>query len=150
MVVMRSLPEINITTSHSYEIHYKQPRSESSPACSWPTWTRGDTVRISPRRYRYQCESCGNGFGRQSKSVDLLKQRCAQCGGGIVLLGAFNRDGEALKSREPTAFARFVQARLSQPHPPSTRRARVTSPRLGCRRTWARSGRSSRAGATAS
>jgi hypothetical protein len=75
---------MEVTTCHSYEIFYK---------------------------YRYSCEGCGHEFGRQSKSVNLARQRCGRCHGTLRLLGACNRDGTvtAAKTREPSAFANFVK-----------------------------------------
>lgn len=64
-------------------------------------------------KFRYGCDSCGNEFGRQSKSVDVERQRCGRCHGKLRLLGAFNRDGTPAKAREPSAFARFVKDNFS-------------------------------------
>ena len=49
----------------------------------------------------------------QSKSVDLVKQRCAICRGKLKLLGQMNHDGTPAKAREPSAFAKYVQAHYS-------------------------------------
>ena len=94
----RALPGMRISTCHNYEIFYK---------------------------YRYGCEGCGAEFGRQSKSVDLQRQRCGRCRGTLKLLGAFNRDGAPAKAREPSAFAGFVKARygpLKRARPRATHR----------------------------
>ena len=40
-------------------------------------------------------------------------QRCGQCHGKLRLLGGFNRDGTPAKTREPSAFARFVKDNFS-------------------------------------
>ena len=42
-----------------------------------------------------------NAFGRQSKSIDVERQRCARCHGTLRLLGSFNRDGTPYKPRAP-------------------------------------------------
>lgn len=82
-IFTRHVPEMEVSTCHSYEIYYK---------------------------FRYSCSSCANTFGRQTKSVDLARQCCARCKGKLALLGAFNRDGTQMKEREPTPFAHFVKA----------------------------------------
>ena len=76
------VPGIAITTCHSYDIHYK---------------------------YRYRCTGCNVEIGRQSRSIDLERQRCGRCKGRLELLGAFNRDGTPAQSRAPSAFARYVK-----------------------------------------
>jgi predicted SprT family Zn-dependent metalloprotease len=82
-IFTRHVPEMEVTTCHSYEIYYK---------------------------FRYVCSSCANTFGRQTKSVDLTRQCCARCKGKLQLLGAFNRDGAQIKERGLTPFAQFVKA----------------------------------------
>ena len=52
---------------------------------------------------------CGATLGRQSKSIDVVKQRCGRCKGTLRLLGAFNRDGTQAKPREPNGFAKYVK-----------------------------------------
>ena len=82
----RAVPGMKVSTCHSYDIFYK---------------------------FRYECDGCGNGFGRQSKSVDLVRQRCALCHGKLRLLEQTNADGTPAKRREPSAFAKYVQAHYS-------------------------------------
>ncbi len=84
--VERKVPGTKVSTCHSYEIFYK---------------------------FRYACDGCGHQFGRQSKSVDLARQRCGRCRGTLRLLGSFNRDGTPAKPREPSAFAKFVKENYS-------------------------------------
>lgn len=84
----RRVPGMAISTCHSYDIHYK---------------------------FRYGCQgACGAEIGRQSKSIDLARQRCGRCGGALALLGAFNRDGTPAQSREPSAFAKYVKEHFSE------------------------------------
>ena len=45
----RVVPGMSISTCHAYDIHYK---------------------------FRYSCTSCAAEIGRQSKSIDLARQRC--------------------------------------------------------------------------
>jgi predicted SprT family Zn-dependent metalloprotease len=85
-IFTRHIPEMEVTTCHSYEIYYK---------------------------FRYVCSSCANTFGRQTKSVDLGRQCCARCKGKLELLGAFNRDNTQMKERGPTPFAQFVKAHFA-------------------------------------
>ena len=64
---------MQVSTCHSYDIFYK---------------------------FRYECTDCGQEVGRQSKSVNLDRQRCGRCKGELRLLGAFNRDGTPAKARD--------------------------------------------------
>ena len=81
------MPGMVVSTCHNYEIFYK---------------------------FRYGCaKACGYEIGRQSKSIDTARQRCPRCRSGLELLGAFNRDGTPAKSREPSAFAKYVQGHFS-------------------------------------
>ena len=82
-----AVPGLVVSTCHSYDIFYK---------------------------YRYGCLACGNEFGRQSKSIDIERQRCARCHGSLKLLGTFNRDGTPAKPREPSAFAKYVKEHFAQ------------------------------------
>ena len=60
-------------------------------------------------KFRYGCETCGSELARHSKSLDVERQCCAICHGRLRFLGTFNKDGTPAKTREPSAFARFVK-----------------------------------------
>lgn len=79
--VERRVPELRITTRHTFEVH---------------------------TRYRYSCMSCGQAYGRHSRSIDLRARAC-QCGGALRFDGAFDRSGKPLHPVPAPAFAAFVQ-----------------------------------------
>jgi predicted SprT family Zn-dependent metalloprotease len=68
------------------------------------------------KKFRYRCTSvgCEVVVGRHSKSVDVRRQVCGACGGGLEFLGAFRRDGTPMRRRRPNAFARFVKLRFAR------------------------------------
>jgi predicted SprT family Zn-dependent metalloprotease len=84
--VEERVPDLNVTTRHSYAIH-----------C----------------RFRYSCEKCGTTFGRHRR-FDVGSRRCGSCGGRIRFDGEADRNGEELRptrtvsKRDPPPFARFV------------------------------------------
>lgn len=58
-------PDIEVTTCHTYEIHFK---------------------------YQWQCTTCGNIYGRHSKSIKIEKVLCGKCRKGrLVYLGRNKR-----------------------------------------------------------
>ena len=70
----------DITTCHSYEIKTK---------------------------YRYQCDGCGNIFGRHSKSIDQSKHSCANCGGRPLLISDNTSTSNTPRKLNP--FPTYVQ-----------------------------------------
>mmetsp|Transcript_34092 Transcript_34092/g.80342 ORF Transcript_34092/g.80342 Transcript_34092/m.80342 type:complete len:680 (+) Transcript_34092:17-2056(+) len=83
---MAKLPASSVTTCHAYEIH-----------C----------------RFRFECTDCSQVYGRHSKSIDLVKQRCGRCRGVLRFVGAFEQDGTPVKARQPTAFAGYVKTHFA-------------------------------------
>ena len=94
--VEAAFPDLTITTCHSYAIRYK---------------------------YHYTCSSCAFVYGRHSKSIDVLTQRCGKCQGFLVLhvqsdastptSSKSHHQGRGVskvkKKRAPNAFALFVK-----------------------------------------
>lgn len=73
---------LDITTCHQYEIFYA---------------------------FRWQCTVCTVEYGRHSNSIDVAKKVCGQCKGRLTFLGRFKPDGSVVKSRQPSAFSKFVK-----------------------------------------
>ena len=81
---MSSFPDLNVSTCHTYDIHYK---------------------------YQWQCcnDWCGRIYGRHSNSINTQKQACGICSGKLGFLGKFNADGTPCKTRAPSKFSLFVK-----------------------------------------
>jgi len=81
---MEVYPDLNVSTCHTYDIHYK---------------------------FRWQCKNdwCGRIYGRHSNSINVDKQACGICSGRLGFLGKFNADGTPAKSRGPSKFSLFVK-----------------------------------------
>lgn len=81
---MEAYPDLNVSTCHTYDIHYK---------------------------FRWQCSNdwCGRVYGRHSKSIDVDRQACGICSGRLGFLGKFNADGTPQKTRGPSKFSLFVK-----------------------------------------
>ena len=95
---------LRVTTCHRYDIFYP---------------------------WKYQCEAatCGRVVGRHTDSLDVVTASCAQCGGRLVRLGKFTREGKAVE-RPLNGFASFVQlnyARAKTPHTPHREVMRMLS-----------------------
>ncbi|GMI11765.1 hypothetical protein TrVE_jg8623 [Triparma verrucosa] len=74
--------DVVVSKTHGYEIEYK---------------------------YKYKCQSsfCGRVFGRQSKSIDVLKKVCGDCKGKLVLV---EKDGVTpKKAKKLTEYQKFVK-----------------------------------------
>ncbi|KAK9861778.1 hypothetical protein WJX84_009911 [Apatococcus fuscideae] len=80
-------PDLNITTCHSYKIHYA---------------------------FRWQCTNaaCRRIFKRHSNSIDVAKQVCGACKSKLQSLGRFQADGTPARTRAPTPFSLFVKERF--------------------------------------
>ncbi len=68
---------------------------------------------------------CAQEVGRHTDSLDVAVGRCGRCGGRLVRLGKFARDGTPVAVREATGFAAFVQAqqaRVRAEHPGTPQR----------------------------
>ncbi|KAK9837857.1 hypothetical protein WJX74_006363 [Apatococcus lobatus] len=80
-------PDLDITTCHSYEVHYA---------------------------FRWQCTNaaCRRIFKRHSNSIDVSKQVCGACKSKLQSLGRFQADGTPARSRAPTPFSMFVKERF--------------------------------------
>jgi predicted SprT family Zn-dependent metalloprotease len=83
---MAALPDVGVTTCHSYEIH-----------C----------------RHRFACVECAQPYGRHSKSLDVARHRCGRCRGALRYIGAFEPDGTPVKTRAPSQFATFTKANFA-------------------------------------
>ena len=97
----RRLPSLSISTCHTYAIYY-------------------------PWRYRCSSPHCGQEVGRHTDSLDVDASRCGRCGGRLVRLGKFARDGTPVAVREVKGFAAFVkaqQARVRAENPGTPQRA---------------------------
>ena len=81
---MEKYPDLNVTTCHTYDIHYK---------------------------FRWQCANdwCGRVYGRHSNSINVKKQACGICSGKLNFMGKFNADGTPQKARAPSQFSLFVK-----------------------------------------
>jgi predicted SprT family Zn-dependent metalloprotease len=81
---MEKYPDLNVTTCHTYDIHYK---------------------------FRWQCSNdwCGRVYGRHSNSINVKKQACGICSGKLNFMGKFNADGTPQKARAPSQFSLFVK-----------------------------------------
>ena len=96
----RRLPAITVSTCHTYAIYY-------------------------PWRYRCTSSYCGQEVGRHTDSLDVEVSRCGRCGGRLVRLGKFARDGTPVAVRQATGFAAFVksqQARVRAENPGTPQR----------------------------
>ena len=97
----RRLPSLTISTCHTYAIYY-------------------------PWRYRCTAPHCGQEVGRHTDSLDVEASRCGRCGGRLVRLGKFARDGTPVAVRQVKGFAAFVkaqQARVRAENPGTPQRA---------------------------
>ncbi|KAK9864667.1 hypothetical protein WJX84_001637 [Apatococcus fuscideae] len=79
-------PDLDITTCHSYEVHYA---------------------------FRWQCTNaaCRRIFKRHSNSIDVSKQVCGACKSKLQSLGRFQADGTPARSRAPTPFSMSLRYR---------------------------------------
>jgi len=75
---------LQVSTCHNYDIYFK---------------------------FRYQCTMCHNEIGRHSDSFDTKKYHC-RCGGKIMKLGKFNRDGTPAKPRKISAWQKFLKENM--------------------------------------
>jgi len=58
-------------------------------------------------KFNYQCNGCGQMFGRHSKSIDASRHRCSRCGGIPELLT--NKASSNSTPRTPNAYALFLK-----------------------------------------
>lgn len=81
---MTAYPDLNVSTCHTYDIHYK---------------------------YRWKCTNdwCGRVYGRHSNSINTSRQACGICSGKLEFLGKYNADGTPAKARAPSQFSLFVK-----------------------------------------
>ncbi|KAG5303552.1 HMG box-containing protein [Histoplasma capsulatum G186AR] len=81
---------INITTKHSYVIHYK---------------------------YLWCCAECGNEYGRHSRSIDVQKSRCGRCKvGALVQVRPKPRGGRSKKAGATVAAVEGVTKSMGGVH----------------------------------
>ena len=58
-------------------------------------------------KYNYQCNGCGQMFGRHSKSIDASRHRCSKCGGIPELINS-NSSGSSTP-KTPNSYALFLK-----------------------------------------
>jgi predicted SprT family Zn-dependent metalloprotease len=93
MRVQKKCPEIQISLKHDYVIAY---------------------------RYRYNCLSCGSSVGRHSKSINIERKVCGQCGGQLHMI---DNSETANSNRKENPLAKYVKenyADTKMMHPQST------------------------------
>jgi predicted SprT family Zn-dependent metalloprotease len=78
---MRAVPDVTVTTTHTYEIQYK---------------------------YFWSCSLCGQLYKRHSRSVDINRQRCgkATCKGSLY---ESNEDGTRRATKAPSLYQTFIR-----------------------------------------
>ena len=73
-------------------------------------------------KYNYQCNGCGQVFGRHSKSIDASRHRCSKCGGIPELINSNSSVSSTPKTPNPYAlflkenFASVKKANPGLPH----------------------------------
>ena len=80
-IAMSKVPDVKVTTTHSYQIQYRFNWACVNPKCSFT-------------------------IGRHSKSVDLLRHRCGKCRGKLMEITA---NGKPKKPAQPSAYNLFVK-----------------------------------------
>jgi hypothetical protein len=90
---MKAIPDVEVTTTHSYEIAYK-----FAWACTTP--------------------KCGAVFKRQSRSIDVEKHVCGRCKGKLMEIEVPSY-GQTTgftprKKAPPSAYNRFVSEKYAQ------------------------------------
>jgi predicted SprT family Zn-dependent metalloprotease len=95
-IAMSKVPDVVVTTTHSYHIQYKFNWACINPTCSFV-------------------------IGRHSKSVDTIRHRCGLCRGKLIEVTS---DGAPKKRAQPSAYNLFVKQhskavreRLAERHP---------------------------------
>lgn len=86
-LAMRRIPDVKVTTTHSYQINYKYAWACVNPSCSF-------LVK------------------RHSKSVDTTKHVCGQCKGRLIEVDASASNGTTAKPKKkapPSAYNMFVK-----------------------------------------
>ena len=80
-IAMSKIPDVIVTTTHSYQIQYKFNWACVIPNCSFT-------------------------IGRHSKSVDIIRHRCGKCRGKLIEVTA---DGAPKKRAQPSAYNLFIK-----------------------------------------
>ena len=80
-IAMSKVPDVKVTTTHSYQIQYRFNWACVNPKCSFT-------------------------IGRHSKSVDLVRHRCGKCRGKLMEITA---NGKPKKPAQPSAYNLFVK-----------------------------------------
>ena len=80
-IAMAKIPDVIVTTYHTYEIRYKYNWACVNPNCSFT-------------------------IGRHSKSVDTIRHRCGRCKDKLIEV---NPDGTSKKKAQPSAYNLFVK-----------------------------------------
>lgn len=86
-LAQRRVADMEVSTCHAYEIH--QP-------------------------YKWECGTCGQDYGRHSKSIDVDRQRCGVCKGKLIYLGKSTVGGTPAKTRAPTQYQQFQKAKSGE------------------------------------